>query len=285
MTADILDGKSLAGHIQDNLKKTIVSQNLSNKITLAVILIGDDPASHIYVKNKKLACRNVHINVADYFLPSNTTEQELLNLIKNLNNNPDIHGILLQLPLPKHLSSLDILSKVLSAIDPKKDVDGFHPYNLGRLAQRLPAIRPCTPKGIIKLLEHYKIPMESKNVTIIGASNIVGRPLALEMLIAGATVTVCHKFTDNLKEHCIDADIICSAVGKPNLILKDYIKPGAVIVDIGITRLANGSLSGDVDFENIKPIAKYITPVPGGVGPMTVAMLLENTVECYKLCT
>jgi methylenetetrahydrofolate dehydrogenase (NADP+)/methenyltetrahydrofolate cyclohydrolase len=226
----------------------------------------------------------VDILAAEYLLPENTTKQQLLKLINNLNKNKKIHGILLQLPLPKHLSDQNINNEILSAIAIHKDVDGFNPYNIGRLVQKTPTIRPCTPKGIIKLLEHYDIKIKSQNVTVVGASNIVGRPLALEMLIAGGTVTVCHKFTHNLKQHCVNADIICSAVGIPNLILADYIKPGATVVDIGITRLANGNLVGDVEYEQAKTVAKYITPVPGGVGPMTIAMLLENTIECFKLC-
>ncbi len=283
MSATILDGKALATSYQNKIKEYIVTNNLENKINLAVILIGNDPASKIYVQNKQIACKNVSINAIEYFLPESINEQKLLDLIDELNKDRKIHGILLQLPLPKHLSQNETLSKILSSIHTNKDVDGFNPYNLGRLAQKFPTIRPCTPKGIMKLLEHYKISVAAKNVTIIGASNIVGRPLALEMLAAGATVTVCHKLTADLKQHCINADIICSAVGKPGLIKKDYIKTGAIVIDIGITRLPNGTICGDVDFDHIKEIASYITPVPGGVGPMTVAMLLENTLECYNL--
>ncbi|MBP9722633.1 MAG: bifunctional methylenetetrahydrofolate dehydrogenase/methenyltetrahydrofolate cyclohydrolase FolD [Gammaproteobacteria bacterium] len=283
MTANILDGKLVAANYQNEIKNYIIDNNLKHKITLAVILVGTDPASEIYVRNKKIACQNVGINAHEYYLPEESTEQQILDLIARLNNHNEIHGILLQLPLPKHLSNEKINSLILSTIDAKKDVDGFNPYNFGLLALRLPRIRPCTPKGIIKLLNHYNIPIKSKNITVVGASNIVGRPLALEMLIAGGTVTICHKFTTDLKQHCLNADILCTAVGIPNLIPADYIKPGATVIDIGITKLANGSLSGDVDFEQAKKVAKNITPVPGGVGPMTIAMLLENTIECYKL--
>lgn len=283
MSAKILDGKQLAYTYQENIKIYLESNNLKHRISLAVILIGNDPASEIYVRNKKLACQYVGITPVDYFLPENTSEDEILALIKKLNQDNNIHGILLQLPLPINISNETIKNTIFNAIDPRKDVDGFSPYNFGSLAQKNPIIRPCTPKGIIKLLGHYNITIQSKNVTIIGASNIVGRPLALEMLYAGATVTICHKLTTNLKEHCLKADILCSAVGKPHLISADYIKPGATIIDIGITKLPNGMLTGDVDFQEAKELAEYITPVPGGVGPMTVAMLLENTIECYQM--
>lgn len=287
MVAKMLDGKELSTKIKQNLKNIILKHNIVKKITLAVILVGEDPASKVYVKNKLAACEYVGINVEDHVLDNNSSQDAILRLIDNLNNNPNIHGILLQLPLPDNIIRQDpnFANYILEKIHPNKDVDGFHPYNIGRLAQRYLNIRPCTPKGIIKLLHHYNIPIKSKNITIVGASNIVGRPLALEMLIEGGTVTVCHKFTRNLKEHCLNADILCSAVGIPNLIKADYIKSGATIIDIGITRLADGSLAGDLEFDNASKIAEYITPVPGGVGPMTVAMLLENTIECYQLLT
>lgn len=287
MTAKLLDGKTLANNLKHKFKDFIYNHGLTDKITLAVILIGDDPASKVYVKNKQLACEFVGIKVNNYHLDENIRIHELLELLTKLNNDPHIHGILLQLPLPQKLvdQDPDINKIILEKISPDKDVDGFNPYNIGRLTQRISHIRPCTPKGIIKLLRHYEIESKSKNVTIVGASNIVGRPLALEMLIEGATITVCHRFTKNLKEECKRADILCTAVGKPGLIKADYIKPGAVVVDIGITRLDNGKLAGDVDFNKAKNIASYITPVPGGVGPMTIAMLLENTIECYNLLT
>lgn len=288
MSATIIDGKSLALQLKNNLKHCIASKDLVNKINLAVILVGDDPASTIYVKNKTAACEYVGVKTTEYNLPETITLEELVATIEKLNNDPDTHGILLQLPLPDSLNqntSQGISNYILEKINPKKDVDGFHPFNLGRLAMRFPTIRPCTPKGIMHALKHYKIDAKSKKVTIIGASNVVGRPLALEMLIAGATVTICHRFTKDLKHHCLDADIICSAVGRPNLILAEYIKPGAIVIDIGITRLANGKLAGDVEYDKAVEKASYITPVPGGIGPMTVAMLLENTVQCYEMLT
>lgn len=286
----ILDGKTLADNIKNNIKKYLANNNLSNKITLAVILVGNDPASEIYVKNKTVSCEYVGINTEKLLLPENTSIDHLTNLINKLNKDKNIHGILLQLPLPKKITAnltheeINRLSNsILEKIDINKDVDGFHPYNIGRLAQKYPNIRPCTPKGIIKLLEHYKINIKSKNATIIGDSNIVGKPLALEILMAGGTVTICNKLTSDLKNHCINADLICTAVGIPNLIKAEFIKPGATIIDIGITRLPNGKLCGDVEFDKAIEIADYITPVPGGVGPMTVAMLLENTVKCYNI--
>lgn len=289
MTATIIDGKNLANEIKINLKNIIISHNLVKKINLAVILIGDDPASHVYVKNKTIACEQVGINAVEYKLDATTTLDELVTLIDKLNKDTNTHGILLQLPLPQSMNqdktSNCISNFILEKIDPKKDVDGFSPYNMGRLATRYPHIIPCTSKGIMRALEHYGIDSKSKKVTIIGASNIVGRPLALEMLIAGATITVCHRFTKNLKEHCLNADILCSAVGKPHLIPAEYIKPGAVVLDVGITRLDNGKLCGDIEFEAAKEKASFITPVPGGIGPMTVAMLMENTIQCYELLT
>ncbi len=289
MSAKILDGKKLANEIQKSLRQSLEHHELINKVTLAVILVGDDPASKIYVKNKRIACEYVGINVKDYNLDHNSSLNDLLNIIDILNNDKNTHGILLQLPLPKNIinnsNDNQLNTYILEKIHPNKDVDGFHPYNIGRLATKSPTIVPCTPLGVHRLLEYYQIPVKAKNLTIIGASNIVGRPLALDALITGATVTICHKLTTNLKEHCLNADILCSAVGKPNLITGDYIKPKATVIDIGITRLADGSLSGDIDFMSAKEKAAYITPVPGGIGPMTVAMLMENTIKCYQLLT
>lgn len=287
MSANILDGKAVATNIKNKLKSSIEKNNLTNQISLAVVLVGNDPASKVYVKNKQVACEYVGIKVVNHYLDESIELNELLSLLDNLNNDDKVHGILLQLPLPKKIveQNKNIDTIILEKIHPNKDVDGFNPYNMGRLAQRSPHIRPCTPKGIIKLLESYNIDPKSKKVTIVGASNIVGRPLALEMLISGATTTICHKFTKDLKEQCLNADIVCSAVGIPGLIKADYIKPGAVVIDIGITRLPNGKLSGDVEYDKASKIASYITPVPGGIGPMTVAMLLENTIECYEILT
>lgn len=289
LSAKILDGKKLAQSIKQSLKESLIRHDLTNKITLAVILVGEDPASKVYVKNKNAACEYVGINVKNYHLDHNSTLDDLLRIIDLLNNDEHTHGILLQLPLPdniiKNSRNNHTSSYIIERIASNKDVDGFHPYNMGRLATRSPTIVPCTPLGVHRLLEHYNIPVKSKNLTIIGASNIVGRPIALDALITGATVTICHKFTTNLQEHCLNADILCSAVGIPKLIPGDYIKQGATVIDIGITRLPDGSLSGDVDFMSAKEKASYITPVPGGIGPMTVAMLIENTIKCYELLT
>lgn len=246
---------------------------------LAVILVGEDPASAVYVRNKNTACEKVGFKSFSYYLPEHTTEQQLNNLIDELNQNDEVDGILVQLPLPKQINSQNILERIL----PQKDVDGFHPYNVGRLAQRIPLLRPCTPKGVMTLLREYQVPVKGKNVVIVGASNIVGRPQALEMMLAGATVTVCHRFTTNLPEEVSKADIVVVAVGKPNLVKGEWIKEGAVVIDVGINRLEDGTLCGDVEFDVAKERAAMITPVPGGVGPMTIASLLENTLQAAQL--
>jgi len=283
MTAQILDGKALGTKIRREIADEIKQlQHQGERIPgLAVILVGEDPASAIYVRNKRQACEEAGIKSIYHPLPKSTTEDDLIHLIEKLNDDPTIDGILLQLPLPTHIDS----ETVLEAIHPYKDVDGFHPYNLGRLAQRRPLLRPCTPYGIITLLDSIGETYKNKHAVIIGASNIVGRPMALEMLLAGSTITVCHRFTKDLKPHVASADILISAVGKPDLIKGDWIKPGSTLVDVGISRLANGSLAGDIEFEIAKKKAAWITPVPGGVGPMTVATLLKNTLFAYKLNT
>jgi methylenetetrahydrofolate dehydrogenase (NADP+)/methenyltetrahydrofolate cyclohydrolase len=240
---------------------------------LATILVGTDAGSQIYVRNKRTACEEAGLASRDYDLPASTTEEQLLNLIASLNDEPSIDGILVQLPLPPHINE----PNVIEHISPVKDVDGFHPYTVGRLAQRIPMLRPCTPYGVMKLLEHIGVDPKGKHAVIVGASNHVGRPLALEFLLAGATTTVCHRFTRNLRSMVSSAEILAVAVGKPGLIPGDWIAPGAVVFDIGITRLPSGKLCGDVDFEAARARAAWITPVPGGVGPMTVAMLLQNT--------
>jgi len=277
MQNKILDGKSLSKSILQELQKKATILQKEKNITpgLAVILVGNDHASEIYVQKKYDACINNNFYSKIFRLDNNVTQSELINLINELNNNTDIHGILIQLPLPNHINQLE----VIEAINPKKDVDGFHPYNMGRLAIKQPLIRPCTPKGIIRLLEHYNIEMKSKHVVIIGASNIVGRPLALEMLLQGATTTICHHSTDknNLKNLCQNADILCTATGVIDVIPTEWIKNDSVIVDIGINRMENGKIRGDINFNEAIEKVKFITPVPGGVGPMTVAMLLENT--------
>lgn len=275
MSAKIIDGKAIAQAIRDSVHDRVAQRVADGhrQPGLAVIQVGADPASAIYVRNKRKACEAAGILSIEHDLPLTTSAAELLALIDELNSDVTVDGILVQLPLPEHIESHTIIER----INPAKDVDGFHPFNVGRLAQRIPALRPCTPFGIITLLEHIGIDPKGQHVVIVGASNIVGRPLALEMLLAGATVSVTHKFTRNLEELVRQADILAVAVGKPNLIPGDWIKPGAVVFDVGINRLADGSLQGDVEFETASKNAAWITPVPGGVGPMTVAMLLNNT--------
>jgi methylenetetrahydrofolate dehydrogenase (NADP+)/methenyltetrahydrofolate cyclohydrolase len=246
---------------------------------LAVILVGEDPASVIYVRNKREACETIGIKSHYYPLPTTVTENELIQLINELNLNPTIHGILLQLPLPSHIDS----DRVLETIHPNKDVDGFHPYNLGRLAQRRPLLRPCTPFGVMTLLDKIQQPYKNQHAVIVGASNIVGRPMALELLAAGCTISICHRFTENLSDFVKQADILVSAVGKPGLIRGEWVKENSTVIDVGITRLENGSLTGDVEFEKAKEKAAWITPVPGGVGPMTIASLLRNTLTAANI--
>lgn len=238
-----------------------------------MILIGDDPASAVYVRNKSLACESVGIFSQAHHLPTKTTQKALLALIDQCNADPNIDGILVQLPLPDHIDA----NLILERISPKKDVDGFHPYNLGRLAQRRPLLSPCTPHGVITLLKAYDIQLAGLEAVIVGASNIVGRPMALELLLEKATITVCHRFTHHLEEHVRRAELLVVAIGNPGIIPTDWIKPGAIVVDVGITRLENGRIVGDIDFQSAQSVASWITPVPGGVGPMTVATLLQNT--------
>ncbi|MGH8307064.1 MAG: bifunctional methylenetetrahydrofolate dehydrogenase/methenyltetrahydrofolate cyclohydrolase FolD [Gammaproteobacteria bacterium] len=275
MPAQIIDGKALASEIRDSIQRRVASR-IANKLRvpgLAVVLVGTDPASEIYVRNKRQACKAVGFISRAFDLPSNTSEAALLKLIDELNTDPVIDGILVQLPLPSHINTETVIERVR----PDKDVDGFHPYNVGRLAQRIPLLRPCTPYGIIKLLEKYGETFTGRHAVVVGASNIVGRPMAMELLLMGATVTVCHRFTANLEQHINEADIVVVAVGKPNLVPGAWIKPGATVIDVGMNRLSDGRLTGDVEFEAARERAAFITPVPGGVGPMTVAMLLSNT--------
>lgn len=274
MTAQLIDGKALAKDIRTKLKQEIAQKGLTPG--LSVILVGSDPASQVYVGHKERACHDVGINSKIYRLPENTTQAALIELIETLNKDSSVHGILVQVPLAAHIDT----KLILETIAPTKDVDGFHPYNVGRLAQRNPALRPCTPHGIMQLIKTTGIDLHGKNAVMVGASNIVGRPMCLELLLAGATTTVCHRFTpeEKLIEHLSHADIVISAVGKPNLIKGSWIKTGAIVIDAGITRMADNSLHGDVEFEAACKHAAWITPVPGGVGPMTVACLLENTV-------
>lgn len=275
-TAQLLDGRAIAAKI----RSAITAEIISHKTTpgLAVILVGHDPASEMYVKTKQRACSEVGIFSECYRLPHTVDQTSLEKLIDKLNKNAAIHGILLQLPLPIHLSADDLLEK----IDPKKDVDGFHPYNLGRLAQKRPLLRPCTPYGIITLLKSTGEMLAGKHAVVIGASNIVGRPMALELLLEKCTVTVCHRDTQDLEKHIQFADILISATGYFGVIKSDWIKPGAIVIDVGFSRLSNGNITGDIDFDTAKTRASWITPVPGGVGPMTVATLLQNTILAYK---
>ncbi|MGI9258754.1 MAG: bifunctional methylenetetrahydrofolate dehydrogenase/methenyltetrahydrofolate cyclohydrolase FolD [Gammaproteobacteria bacterium] len=283
MAATIIDGKAIAQQIQAEVAARIERRTASGLRApgLAVVLVGNDGASQIYVRNKRRACDAAGVRSFDYDLPANTTEDTVLSLIDELNDEDEVDGILVQLPLPDHIDE----TQVIERISPTKDVDGFHPYTVGRLTQRIPVLRPCTPHGIMVLLERSGVDVVGLHAVIVGASNHVGRPLALEMLLAGATTTVCHRFTEDLESYVRQADVLCVAVGKPGIIPGNWIKPGAVVVDIGITRLVDGTLSGDVDFAGASEVASLITPVPGGVGPMTVAMLLSNTLAALELRT
>tara|TARA_R110002111_G_scaffold65277_4_gene107079 strand:+ start:52 stop:984 length:933 start_codon:yes stop_codon:yes gene_type:complete len=281
MTFQKIDGKKIASELRVNIKKQTerrIAHGLA-KPGLAVILVGENPASEVYVRNKCNACEEVGFYSLSKTFPYGVTEQELLALIDELNNNSSIHGILVQLPLPEHINE----EKIIEAIDPLKDVDGFHPYNIGRLALRMPILRPCTPKGIMTLLKSTGIALEGKEAVVIGASNIVGRPVSLELLMARCTVTTCHSRTVDLAAHVKRADIIIAAVGIPGFIKGEWVKPGAVVIDVGINRLETGKLAGDVDYQAATKNASWITPVPGGVGPMTIASLLENTLQAAEL--
>ena len=279
MTAKILDGKRIADRLLDELKVRVDARVAAGKARpgLAVVLVGSDPASQSYVRNKRRAAEKVGIRALDFDLPAGTTEAELLALIDRLNADPAVHGILVQLPLP----GIPDATHLIHRIDPRKDVDGFHPENVGHLALRQFGLRPCTPRGITTLLAYTDRPVRGQSATIVGVSNHVGRPMALELLIAGCTVTSCHKFTlqDVLQRHVGEADILVVAVGRPGLIPGEWFKPGAVVIDVGINRLDDGRLVGDVQFAAAAERASWITPVPGGVGPMTVATLMQNTLE------
>lgn len=281
MSAQLIDGKAVAETLITQVREGVDARLAAGKRApaLAVILIGDDPASGVYVRNKKRSCEKAGIRSLAWDLPTSTTQDELLAIIDQLNADDSVDGILVQLPLPKHIEP----QAVIERIDPKKDVDGFHPYNMGRLAIKMPLLRPCTPRGVMTLLESYGIDPKGKKAVIVGASNIVGRPQALEMLLARATVTVCHSATADLAAEVAAADIVVAAVGKPNFVKGEWIKPGAVVIDVGINRLENGSLCGDVEFEAARERAAFITPVPGGVGPMTIATLLQNTLDSANL--
>ena len=275
----IIDGKAVSAQIKQQVAVQVSALNEKGiQSCLAVILVGDDPASRVYVNNKKKACEVCGIRSLEYTLSAQTTQDELLALIAKLNQDPDVNGILVQLPLPRHISE----EAVISAIDPAKDVDAFHPINVGKIMQGTCNLLPCTPAGIMELIASTEIPVAGKDCVVIGRSNIVGKPMAMLLLHKNGTVTICHSKTKDLKQKCKAADILVAAVGIPKFVTADMVKEGAVVIDVGINRLEDGSLCGDVDFDGVAPIAGAITPVPGGVGPMTIAMLMQNTLTATK---
>lgn len=282
MTAQIIDGKKVAAEVRQAVKQRIAARLAQGKRRpgLAVILIGSDPASQVYVSHKRKACEEVGILSRSYDLPAESTQHELVQLIDELNRDPQIDGILVQLPLPPQFDP----ALIIEHIDPRKDVDGFHPANVGKLALRIPGLRPCTPYGVMRLLDSIGETYKGRHAVIVGASNIVGRPMLLELLLAGATVSITHRFSGTATPDLVrQADIVVAAAGKPSLVQGDWIKPGATVIDVGINRLPDGKLVGDVDFAAAAERAAWITPVPGGVGPMTVAMLMQNTLDaCEK---
>ncbi|HJC49173.1 MAG TPA: bifunctional methylenetetrahydrofolate dehydrogenase/methenyltetrahydrofolate cyclohydrolase FolD [Candidatus Anaerostipes avistercoris] len=278
--AKIIDGKKISAEIKDEVKEEVEALKKEGKeIALAVIQVGADPASSVYVRNKKRACEYTGIKSVSYELPEETTQEELMNIVKECNEDASINGILVQLPLPDHLDE----DEVLLAIDPKKDVDGFHPVSVGNMVIGEDGFLPCTPAGIIQLLKRSGVEIDGKECVVIGRSNIVGKPMSILLLRENGTVTICHSHTKNLKEICKRADILVAAIGKPKFIDDSYVKEGAVVIDVGIHRNENNKLCGDVDFDKVEPVASAITPVPGGVGPMTIAMLMKNCVESKKL--
>lgn len=280
MSAQLINGKAIAEQLLSTIKQRIEQRADSGKRApcLAVILVGDSPASTIYVANKRRSCEQAGMRSLAYNLPDTISEEALLKLIDELNADDGVDGILVQLPLPDQIDA----ERVIERIDPGKDVDGFHPYNVGRLALRMPLLRPCTPHGVITMLETLKIDMKGLNAVVVGASNIVGRPMSLELLLAGCTVTTCHRFTKDLPGIIARADLLVVAVGKPGFIKGEWIRDGAIVIDVGINRLESGKICGDVEFESAAQRASWITPVPGGVGPMTVATLMENTLEALE---
>lgn len=280
MPAQLLDGRKIADKLEANLKIQLQHHQAQGHRApeLAVILLGQDPASELYVRNKQRACTQVGIIPHAHNLPTSTSQTELIELVDKLNSSPQIDGILIQLPLSPAISTATLLEKIL----PDKDVDGFHPYNLGRLAQKRPLLRPCTPAGIMSLLAETRQNLVGLDATVVGTSNIVGRPMILELLAAGCTVTACHRQTRDLRQHVEKADLLIVATGNPNLIKGEWIKQGAIVIDVGMNRLPNGQFVGDLEFEAARQRASWITPVPGGVGPMTVACLLQNTVSAYE---
>jgi len=275
MSAQILDGRAVAAEVRSQVKAGVEQRVTAGRRPpgLAVVLVGESPASRVYVRGKRNACHEVGFVSVSHDLPADTPEAEILALVDELNADPGVDGILVQLPLPDHVDP----KKVIERIRPDKDVDGFHPYNMGRLAVRMPVLCPCTPHGVMTLLSRTGVELAGLDAVIVGASNIVGRPMALELLGAGCTVTVCHSRTRDLPAHIARADLVVAAVGRPGIIRGEWIKPGAIVIDVGINRLDNGKLAGDVEFDAARERAAWITPVPGGVGPMTIATLLENT--------
>jgi methylenetetrahydrofolate dehydrogenase (NADP+)/methenyltetrahydrofolate cyclohydrolase len=276
----ILDGKAVAQRVTDEVRAGVGEFVAAGHSPpgLAVVLVGDNAASHVYVRNKRRTTERVGMRSFAHDLPADTSEETLLALIDRLNTDPAVNGILVQLPLPKHIDA----EKVIERIDPKKDVDGFHPYNIGRLVLKMPVLRPCTPYGCMRLLQETGVDLVGMNAVVIGQSNIVGRPMALELLMARCTVTICHSATRNLPDILRQADIVVAGVGKPKFVQRDWIKPGAIVIDVGINRLPDGKLCGDVDFDAVQDLASWITPVPGGVGPMTIATLLGNTLAAAR---
>ncbi len=281
MTAQLIDGKAVAANVQQRVHVAVALRTAAGKRApaLATVLVGADPASEIYVRNKRRSSETVGIRSVPQHFTADVSQAELMAEIDRLNADEGIDGILVQLPLPKHIDA----TQVIERIRPDKDVDGFHPYNLGRLAQRLPALRPCTPYGVIELLKSTGVDLHGKRALVVGASNHVGRPMGLELLLAGCTTTIAHRFTRELDQEVARAEVLVVAVGKPGFVHGDWVRPGAIVIDIGINRMADGKLAGDVGFAQARERAAWITPVPGGVGPMTVAMLMQNTLEAAEL--
>ncbi len=277
--AEIIDGKKIAAEIRGRIKEETGKLAAKGRQPgLAAVLVGDNPASVIYVRNKRKACEEVGIYSEEHTLPETTTQEDLLKLILQLNNEPKIHGILIQLPLPKHLDT----DRVVYTVSPKKDVDGLHPNNVGHLTMGSPVFVPCTPAGVMAMLDYHKIPIEDRRAVIVGRSNLVGRPVSLLLMHRNATITVCHSRTQDIASICREGDILVAAIGKPRFVTAEMVKQGAAVIDVGINRLPDGKLVGDVDYEPVSKKAGWITPVPGGVGPMTIAMLLQNTLESAK---
>ena len=281
MNSKVLDGKSISESIYQEISQKVNSRIKAGKKTpgLAVIIVGNDPASNLYVDKKVIACNEIGFHSKKIVFDATISQENLLQKIDELNADSTVHGILVQLPLPQQIDTTLILERIV----PNKDVDCFHPYNVGRLVQRIPKLRPCTPYGVMKMLDYHNISVKGLNCCVVGASNIVGRPMAMELLLAGATVTICHKFTENLKDHVANSDLVVVGVGIPNLVKGDWIKENAIVIDVGINRMDNGKIVGDVEYEVAQKKASWITPVPGGVGPMTVAMLMHNTLLAAEL--